>query len=126
MISIEAISRRGVIENGKKFIERCKTNLLIFGINENESTRPFQAISEKEKTTNRAKEIKELSALKNVVDQPNSNLVLQFKPDSNSSDNELSNRDVEILLNSEISNTDTVYNIFMFGIILVRIFPYSG
>ena len=49
MISIEAISRRGVIENGKKFIERCKTNLLIFGINENESTRPFQAISNKEK-----------------------------------------------------------------------------
>ena len=108
MISIEAISRRGVIENGKKFIERCKTNLLIFGINENESTRPFQAISEKEKTTNRAKEIQELSALKNVVDQPNSSLVLQFKRDSNSANNELSNRDVEILLNSETSNTDTV------------------
>ena len=126
MISIEAISRRGVIENGKKFIERCKTNLLIFGINENESTRPFQAISEKEKATNRAKEIQELSALKNVVDQPNSSLVLQFKRDSNSANNELSNRDVEILLNSEISNTDTVYNIFMFGVILVRIFPYSG
>ena len=33
----------------KKFIERYKTNSLIFGINENESTRPFQAISNKEK-----------------------------------------------------------------------------
>ena len=92
----------------EKFIERYKPNPLIFGINENESTRPFQAISEKEKTTNRAKEIQELSELKNVVDQPNSSLVLQFKRDSNFINNGLSNRDVEILLNSEISNTDTV------------------
>ena len=68
----------------------------------------FKQLVIKKKTTNRTKEIQEFSELKNIVDQPNSSLVLQFKRDSNFINNELSNRDVKILSNSKISNTDTV------------------
>ena len=64
-----------------------------------ESTSSFQIISEKEKTTNKEKELQELSELKSVAEKPNSSLVPQVKCDSNFIDNELSNRDVETLLN---------------------------
>ena len=64
-----------------------------------ESTSSFQIISEKEKTTNKKKELQELSELKSVAEKPNSSLVPQVKCDSNFIDNELSNRDVETPLN---------------------------
>ena len=64
-----------------------------------ESTSSFQIISEKEKTTNKEKELQELSELKSVAEKPNSSLVPQVKCESNFIDNELSNRDVETPLN---------------------------
>ena len=84
--------------------EKYKSNPLNFGISKSESTSSFQAVSEKEKATNKEKELEELSELKSVVEKPDSSLVPQVKCDSNFIDNELSNRDVEIPLNPEISN----------------------
>ena len=83
MISIEAILKRGVIKNGKSFLKDTKSNLLTFGISENESTSSFQAISEKEKTTNKEEELQELSELKSVAEKPKSSLVPQVKCHSN-------------------------------------------
>ena len=54
----------------KKFKERYKPNILNVGISESESTSSFHAMSEKEKTTNRAKELQELSELKSVAERP--------------------------------------------------------
>ena len=54
----------------KKFKERYKPNLLNVGINESESTSSFHAVSEKEKTTNRAKDLQKLSELKSVSERP--------------------------------------------------------
>ena len=67
----------------KKFLERYKSNLLTFGISENDSTSSFQAISEKEKNTNKEEELQELSELKSVAEKTNSSLVPQVKCDSN-------------------------------------------
>ena len=65
----------------KKLKENTSSNPLNFGISKNESTRSFQAISEKEKTTNKAKELQELWELKSVAEKPNSSLVPQVKCD---------------------------------------------
>ena len=51
------------------------SNPLNFGICENESMSSFQAISEKEKTTNKENELHELSELKSVAEKLNSSLV---------------------------------------------------
>ena len=83
----------------KKFKEKNKTNPLKVWYQQKESASSFQIISEKEKTTNKEKELQELSALKSVAEKPNSSLVPQIKCDSNFIDNELSNRDVERPLN---------------------------
>ena len=89
----------------KKFKERYKPNLLNVGISKNESTSSFQAMSEKEKTTNRAKELQEFSKLKSVAQKLSCSFVYQAKYNSNSIDNKLSDSDIEIPLNPEISNT---------------------
>ena len=65
----------------KKLKENTSLNPLNFGISKNESTSSFQAISEKEKTTNKAKELQELSELKSVAEKLNSSLVPQVKCD---------------------------------------------
>ena len=72
-------------------------------MSENE-TSSFQAMSEKEKTTNKAKELQKLLELNSVAEKPNSSLAPQAKCNSNFTDNELSNSDIEILSNPEISN----------------------
>ena len=95
----------------KKFKVRYKSNLLTLGISENESTSSFQAMSEKEKTTNRAKQLQEPSELNSVAEKPNPSLVSLAKRNSNFTDNELSNSDVEIPLNLKISNTHEPSNI---------------
>ena len=57
MVSKEAISKTGVIGN-ENVQRKIQWNPFHFGISENDSTSLFQAIGEKEKTTNRAKEFK--------------------------------------------------------------------
>ena len=82
-----------------KFKEKNKSNPLNFWYQQKESTSSFQIITEKEKTTNKEKELQELSELKSVAEKPNSSLVPQVKCGSNFIDYELSNREVETPLN---------------------------